>query len=76
MRPAAMSSDANGMLTLARCDHGAGTNHRWRVAVGWTGAVVPVSVVRLTSAGDVVLAAAYGCNTANGTTSCVSSFVF
>jgi uncharacterized protein (TIGR03437 family) len=40
-----------------------------------TGTVNPLSIVRLSSAGDAVFAAAFGGSSINGTSSCMSSFL-
>jgi uncharacterized protein (TIGR03437 family) len=75
MQPTAMVLDANGLPTLA----GLATTTPALTTPGAylspaTGTVAPLSLVRLSAAGDAVFSAAFGGHSINGTSSCVSTF--
>jgi hypothetical protein len=76
MQPSAMALDANGNLTLAgyaTTAPGLTTPGAYMSPAAGTGS--PLSIVRLSAAGDAIFAASYGGHIINGTSSCVSSAV-
>lgn len=74
MQPQSLAVDANGLLTLA----GVATTAPGLATPGSyvspsTGAVAPLSIVRLSADGNAVFAAAFGGHSINGVSSCMSS---
>jgi uncharacterized protein (TIGR03437 family) len=77
MDPTAIALDADGLPILAGFATTAPglTTHGAYLSPS-TGAVAPLSVVRLSAAGDAIFAAAFGGHSINGTSTCVSAFWF